>query len=45
MKGLIDNQHLLDAITETLLENSRITGLVSYSCELSFGTSHMLISG
>lgn len=33
MKGLKDNLHILDAITNELLQNSRITGLVRcYFC-------------
>lgn len=30
MKGLKDNRHILDAIAQELLENSRITGLVRH---------------
>lgn len=32
MKGLMDNRHILDLIANELLENSRITGLVSFTC-------------
>ncbi|XP_076908062.1 ATP-dependent zinc metalloprotease FTSH 12, chloroplastic-like [Bidens hawaiensis] len=31
MKGLMDNRHILDLITNELLKNSRITGLVMFT--------------